>query len=391
MLINFFETVRACGIPSTIREYLDLLAALQKGLVFANTDHFYHLARATLIKDEKYYDRFDCACQAFFEGLETSEHLFEHLIPDEWLKKEFINQLSEQDKALLQALGSLEKLLETFKQRLAEQQKRHAGGNRWIGTGGTSPFGAYGYNPSGIRIGQEQSYHQRAAKVWDKRQFQNLDDDEHIASRNIKMALRRLRRFAREGAEEELDLDNTIQSSANKGLLDIKMVPSRRNHARVLLFMDVGGPMDVYTQLCENLFASARSEFKHLAFFYFHNYLYESVWQDNQRRNNTSVNLWDILHRYNKEYSVIFVGDAQMSPYEIISPGGSVEHWNEESGETWMSRVINHFDRIAWLNPTPSSAWQYSQSTRLIQEQLDNHMYPLTINGLEGAMHYLSR
>ncbi len=281
--------------------------------------------------------------------------------------------------------------MDEFQKRLKEQKKRHSGGNRWIGTSGSSPFGAYGYNPSGIRIGQEQSIHQKAAKVWDKRQFQNLDENEHLGPRNMKMALRRLRHFAREGAEEELDLENTVRSTANKGMIDIKMVPERRNQAKVLLFMDIGGSMDPHIHLCEELFNCARSEFKNLNFFYFHNYLYESVWTDNLRRHDERLATWDIIHRYGKDYKVIFVGDAQMSPYEILSPGGSVEHWNEEAGQVWISRISNHFDRLVWLNPTTESAWQYSQSTQLILEQVHNHMYPLTIKGLEEGMSYLSR
>ncbi|WP_066016606.1 vWA domain-containing protein [Endozoicomonas atrinae] len=390
MLTNFFETVRAFGVPATTREYLDLLAALDAKLIYADQEGFYQLSRTILVKDERHYDKFDKACQAFFNGLESMEDMLEALIPEEWLRQEFIRQLSNEDKANIQGMKNLQELLETFRQRMEEQKGRHQGGNKWIGTGGTSPFGAYGYNPSGIRIGQNESRHRKATKVWDKREFKNLDDDEQLGSRNMKMALRRLRRFARQGAADQLDLDDTVRSTASKGMLDIKMVPERHNAVKVLLFMDIGGSMDDHVRLCEELFACCRTEFKHLEFYYFHNYLYESVWQDNRRRQQERINLWDVIHRYGKDYRVIFVGDAAMSPYEITSPGGSVEHFNEEAGHVWMSRVKAHFDRIAWLNPTPEHAWQYTSSTRLIDEQMEGKMFPLTINGLEEAMSYLA-
>ncbi len=390
MLTNFFETVRAFGVPATTREYLDLLAALDAKLIYADQEGFYQLSRTILVKDERHYDKFDKACQAFFNGLESMDDMLEALIPEEWLRQEFIRQLSDEDKANIQGMKNLQELLETFRQRMEEQKGRHQGGNKWIGTGGTSPFGAYGYNPSGIRIGQNESRHRKATKVWDKREFKNLDDDEQLGSRNMKMALRRLRRFARQGAADQLDLDDTVRSTASKGMLDIKMVPERHNAVKVLLFMDIGGSMDDHVRLCEELFACCRSEFKHLEFYYFHNYLYESVWQDNRRRQQERINLWDVIHRYGKDYRVIFVGDAAMSPYEITSPGGSVEHFNEEAGHVWMSRVKAHFDRIAWLNPTPEHAWQYTSSTRLIDEQMEGKMFPLTINGLEDAMGYLA-
>ncbi len=390
MLTNFFETVRAFGVPATTREYLDLLAALDAKLIYADQEGFYQLSRTILVKDERHYDKFDKACQAFFNGLESMDDMLEALIPEEWLRQEFIRQLSDEDKANIQGMKNLQELLETFRQRMEEQKGRHQGGNKWIGTGGTSPFGAYGYNPSGIRIGQNESRHRKATKVWDKREFKNLDDDEQLGSRNMKMALRRLRRFARQGAADQLDLDDTVRSTASKGMLDIKMVPERHNAVKVLLFMDIGGSMDDHVRLCEELFACCRTEFKHLEFYYFHNYLYESVWQDNRRRQQERINLWDVIHRYGKDYRVIFVGDAAMSPYEITSPGGSVEHFNEEAGHVWMSRVKAHFDRIAWLNPTPEHAWQYTSSTRLIDEQMEGKMFPLTINGLEEAMSYLA-
>ncbi|WP_067518059.1 vWA domain-containing protein [Endozoicomonas ascidiicola] len=390
MLTNFFDTVRAFGVPATTREYLDLLAALQSHLAFADQDEFYQLSRTILVKDERHYDKFDKACQAFFSGLESMDDLLEALIPEEWLREDFIRQLSEDDKAKIKTMKDLQELLDTFRQRLDEQKERHQGGNKWIGTGGTSPYGAYGYNPSGIRIGQHESRHRKATKVWDKREFKNLDDNEQLGSRNMKMALRRLRRFARQGAADQLDLDDTIRSTANKGMLDIKLVPERHNSVKVLLFMDIGGSMDDHVRLCEELFACCRTEFKHLEFYYFHNYLYESVWQDNRRRYQERINLWDVIHRYGKDYRVIFVGDAAMSPFEITSPGGSVEHFNEEAGYVWMSRVLNHFDRVAWLNPSPHGAWQYTSSTQIVQKQVEGKMYPLTINGLEEAMGWLA-
>ncbi|WP_422133698.1 vWA domain-containing protein [Endozoicomonas sp. ALD040] len=390
MLTNFFDTVRAFGVPASTREYLDLLRAMQAHVVFADNEAFYQLSRAILVKDERHYDRFDKACKAFFDGIESVEDLLEATIPEDWLRKEFINQLSEEEREKLKALGSLEELMETLKQRLQEQKERHAGGNKWLGTGGTSPFGAYGNNPMGVRIGQHESRNRSATKVWDKREFQNLDDNERLGSRNMKMALRRLRKFARQGVPDQLDLDDTIRSTANKGLLDIKMVPQRRNSAKVLLFMDIGGSMDAHVKDCEALFSCARSEFKHMEFFYFHNYLYEWVWKNNVRRQSEKTETWDIVHRFGKDYKVIFVGDAQMSPYEITSPGGSVEHWNEEPGHTWMQRVLDHFDNAIWLNPINKDSWFFTHSTKIIHEQLEGRMFPLTVKGLEEGMKELS-
>ena len=390
MLTNFFHTIRAAGVPASTREYLDLLAAMKERLVFADAEDFYHLARTILVKDERHYDKFDKGCKAFFEGIENLEDILQTLIPEEWLRKEFVKQLTDEEREKLQALGSLEELMEEFRKRLEEQKERHAGGNKWVGTGGTSPFGAYGENPSGIRIGQDGSRNRSAAKVWDKREFRNLDEDERLGSRNMKMALRRLRKFARQGAAEELDLHDTIYSTANKGMLDIKLVPERRNAAKVLLFMDIGGSMDAYVKLCEDLFSCARLEFKHMEFFYFHNYLYESVWTDNQRRSTERTSTWDLIHRFGKDYKVIFVGDAQMSPYEITSAGGSVEHWNEESGHVWMDRMIDHFDSLVWLNPVNKSAWEYTHSNQIIYEQFEARMYPLTVKGLEEGMRKLA-
>ncbi len=390
MLINFFNTVRSFGVPASTREYLDLLAAMKVRLAYADTDEFYNLARTILVKDERHYDKFDKACQFFFEGLDDIEDLLQSFIPEEWLRKEFIKQLSDEERAQLNSLGSLEELMEVFRKRLEEQKERHAGGSKWIGTGGTSPFGAYGQNPSGIRIGQQESRNRSAAKVWDKRDFKNLDDHEQLGFRNIKMALRRLRKFARQGAADQLDLDSTIHSTASKGLLDIQLVPERRNSVKVLLFMDIGGSMDTHVRQCEELFSCCKSEFKHLEFYYFHNYLYESVWKDNLRRDQERTPLWDIIHRYSKDYKIIFIGDAAMSPYEINSPGGSVEHWNEEPGALWMDRLREHFDRTAWLNPIVESNWMYTTSTSMIRDQMENRMYPVTVSGLEDAMAYLS-
>ncbi|WP_163833977.1 vWA domain-containing protein [Spartinivicinus ruber] len=390
MLIQFFETIRAAKIPVTIREWLDLLAALEKQVVFADIDQFYYLSRTCLIKDERYYDRFDQAFAHYFNGLDDLTKALETLIPDEWLRKAFERHLSEEEKRQIQSLGGLEKLLETFKKRLHEQQERHQGGNRWIGTGGTSPFGAFGYNPEGIRIGQPGSRHRRAVKVWDQRQFKNLDGEVELGTRNIKMALRRLRKFAREGAAEELALNDTIRATAEKGgLLDIKMVPERHNTIKVLLLMDIGGTMDDHVQQCEELFAAAKSEFKHLEFFYFHNFIYESVWQDNFRRHQNRFSSWELLRTYGSDYKVIFVGDAAMSPYEIAMPGGSVEHWNEDAGATWMERFKDKFTHIAWLNPLPEATWEYYQSCQMIREQVENNMFPMTMDGLERAMQCL--
>lgn len=390
MLTNFFDAVRAFGVPASTREYLDLLGAMKKQVVFADNEAFYHLARAILVKDERHYDRFDKACQYFFDGIDSVDDLLQATIPEEWLRSEFIRQLSEEDREKLKALGSLEELMETFRKRLEEQKERHAGGNKWIGTGGTSPFGAYGENPMGVRIGQDGSRNKSATKVWDKRDFRNLDDDERLGSRNMKMALRRLRKFARQGAADQLDLNDTIHSTANKGHLDIKMVPERRNAVKVLLFMDVGGSMDAHIRLCEELFACARSEFKHMEFFYFHNYLYEHVWQNNYRRHSELTSTYDIIHRFGKDYKVIFIGDAQMSPYEITSPGGSVEHWNEEPGYVWIQRVLDHFENVVWLNPIDRDSWEYTHSTQIVHEQFEGNMFPLTVKGLEDAMRELT-
>jgi len=391
MLINFFFTLKNSGVPVTIRELLDLIQALKSGLVFADMDQFYMLARAIMVKDEKYFDKFDRAFGIYFEGLEAFDDLLEALIPEDWLRKEFEKALSEEDKAKLESLGSLEKLIEEFKKRLEEQEEKHAGGNKWIGTGGTSPFGQEGYHPEGIRVGPNGK-NKRAVKVWDKREFKDLDDSADITSRTMSVALRRLRKFARTGVQDEFDLDNTISSTAkNAGFLDIKMRPERHNAVKVLLFFDVGGSMDPYVRICEELFSAARTEFKHLEYFYFHNFLYDAVWQNNHRRNSEMIELNDILHKYSRDYKVIFVGDASMSPYEILQPGGSVEFWNDKPGRYWFEKLKANFDKLAWLNPVQVDQWSWTQSIEICQQLTDDHMYPMTIEGLEQAMAYLSK
>jgi uncharacterized protein with von Willebrand factor type A (vWA) domain len=391
MLINFFLLLKAAEIPVTIRELLDLLAALSNRLAFADMEQFYYLSRTCLVKDEKYFDRFDKTFGRYFEDLESIDDIIDLMIPDQWLRSEFLKQLSEQEKQKIESLGGLDKLIEEFKKRLEEQKKRHQGGNKWIGTGGTSPYGNSGYHPEGIRIGGE-GRNKKSVKVWDKREFKNLDDSVELGTRNIKMALRRLRKFARTGSQEELDLSSTIKATAeNAGLLDIKMMAERHNAVKVLLFFDVGGSMDPHIQICEELFSAARTEFKHMEYFYFHNFIYESVWKNNIRRHTERMMLMDILHKYPSDYKVIFVGDASMSPYEIVQPGGSVEHWNEEAGVVWMQRLKESFDKIIWINPMQESYWNYTQSVEICQEIVDGHMYPLSLKGLEEGMRYLSK
>jgi len=391
MLINFFQGLRDAGVPVTTRELLDLFEGLEQHIVFADLDRFYFFSRTCLVKDEKYFDRFDRAFSAHFKELESLDGVIEALIPDDWLRNEFMKQLSDEEKAKIESLGGLEKLIEEFKKRLEEQKERHEGGNKWIGTGGTSPFGQQGYNPEGMRVGPNGGQ-KKALKVWDRRDFKNLDDSVELGTRNIKMALRRLRKFARSGAAEELDLDDTIRSTArNAGLLDIKMVPERHNAVKVLIFFDVGGSMDPHVKVCEELFSAVRTEFKHLEYFYFHNFIYESVWKNNIRRHNERTSLLDVMHKYSHDYKVIFVGDAAMSPYEIVAAGGSVEHWNEESGEVWMRRMRETYEKVIWLNPTPQPEWEYTQSTSIAYKLLEGHMYPLTLKGLEEGMSYLSK
>lgn len=391
MFVNFFTELKRANVPVTLREYLMLMAAMDAEVTERRVEEFYYLSRTVLIKDERNLDKFDRVFGHVFKGLESVDDDLFAEIPEEWLKKLTEKHLTEQEKQLIESLGGWDKLMETLKKRMAEQRARHEGGSKWIGTGGTSPFGAYGYNPEGVRIGQEEGRQGRAVKVWDKREYKNLDDSVELGTRNIKVALRRLRKFAREGAEQELDLDGTIRSSARKGYIDIKMVPERHNTVKVLLFLDVGGSMDPHIKLCEELFSAASSEFKHMDFFYFHNCLYESVWQDNRRRHGEKTPTWDVLHTYPNDYKVIFVGDAAMSPYEITYPGGSVEHWNEEAGAVWMQRVTNIYSHMVWLNPTPEEHWRYSNSCQLIRQLLADRMYPLTLEGLDQAMRELNR
>ncbi len=391
MLVNFFQGLKDGGVPVTPRELLDLLAAMNKQLVFGSIDDFYNLSRAVMIKDEKYYDRFDRAFGLHFRDLEGVDDVIEALIPDDWLRSEFVKQLSDEDKAKIESLGGLEKLIDEFKKRLEEQEKRHEGGNKWVGTGGTSPFGNDGFHPEGIRVGG-QGKNKKAVKVWDRRDFKNLDDSVEIGTRNIKVALRRLRKFARTGSADELDLDDTISSTAkNAGLLDIKMVPERHNAVKVLLFLDVGGSMDPHVKVCEELFSAARSEFKHLKHFYFHNFLYDNVWENNVRRHNQRTPLHDVMHKFGHDYKVVIVGDASMSPYEIVQPGGSVEHWNEEPGAVWLERLRSTYEKCVWLNPVPEDEWQYTQSITIANQLMEEKMYPLTLGGLEDAMGFLAK
>ena len=386
MLIDFFCKVRDYKVPCTLRELLDLIRALEQGVVFASIDDFYSVSRTVLVKDEAHFDRFDRAFADYFKGVASLE-LDLSEIPEDWLKKHFEKQLSDEEKAKIKALGGLDKLMETLAERLKEQEKRHQGGNKWIGTGGTSPFGAYGYNPEGVRIGQKESRHRRATKVWDERQFKNLDANVEIGTRNLKVALRKLRQFARTGSSEELALDETIAATArNAGYLDVKMKPERHNAIKVLMFFDIGGSMDDHIKVCEQLFSAIHGEFKHLEFFYFHNCLYENVWRDNNRRHNEKIDLLQVLHTYSRDYKVIFVGDATMGPYEITYPGGSVEHWNEEAGDVWMKRLTDYFDKVIWLNPQSEAHWRYYSSIHIMKGLVDNKMYPLTLAGLEQGI-----
>ncbi len=392
MLINFFMTLRQMKVPTSLREFLDFLEALQQRLAFADMDDFYYLSRACLVKDEKHYDKFDRAFAAYFKGMEEIENILEAIIPDEWLRAQFEKQLTEEEKAKIESLGGLEELIEAFKKRLEEQQKRHEGGSKWIGTGGTSPFGANGYNPEGFRIGQKDSRNKKAIKVWEQRSFRDLDDSITLGIRNIKVALRRLRKFAREGAQEELDLPDTIHSTAqNAGYLDIKMVPERHNAVKVLLFLDIGGSMDPHVRVCEELFSASKTEFKHLEYYYFHNFIYEYVWKSNIRRMSQTIPTFDLLNTYSSDYKVIFVGDASMAPYEITHAGGSIEHWNQEAGAVWMQRVIEKFDKVVWLNPIPEDYWGSGGSLGIVRQLISEKMYPLTIQGLEQGMKYLSK
>ncbi|MBU6473138.1 MAG: VWA domain-containing protein [Alphaproteobacteria bacterium] len=391
MFFQFFDELRSARVPVTLKEYLALMDALDKGVIDLRVDEFYYLARTALVKDERNLDKFDRVFGHVFKGLETLEGTEVAQIPEDWLKALTEKFLTEEEKKQIEALGGWDKLMETLKQRLAEQKKRHEGGSKMIGSGGTSPFGNSGYNPEGIRIGQDKSRHGRAVKVWDKREYKNLDDSVELGTRNIKVALRRLRKWARQGAETELDLPGTIRNTANKGYLDLKLVPERHNTVKVLLFFDIGGSMDVHVKRCEELFSAARGEFKHMDFYYFHNCLYESVWKDNRRRHVEKIPTWDVLHKYPHDYKIVFVGDATMSPYEITMPGGSVEHWNEEAGAIWLDRVAQIYPHLVWLNPVAQKHWDYTPSIQLVSQVLSGRMFPLTLAGLDGAMRELNR
>jgi len=390
MFFNFMDELRAAGISASLKEHLVLLEALQKEVIRRSPEEFYYLSRATFVKDEGLLDRFDQVFSKVFKGIETTYGTQEEDIPLDWLKAVAEKYLSEEEMEKINSLGSWDEIMETLKERLEEQQKRHEGGSKWIGTGGTSPYGNSGYNPEGVRIGGEGGQ-KKAIKVWDKREFQNLDNSKMLGTRNIKVALRRLRKFAREGAAEELDIDRTINGTAKQGWLDIHMRPERHNAVKLLLFLDVGGSMDPFIKLCEELFSAATTEFKNLEFFYFHNCPYEGLWKDNRRRFSERTNTWDVLHKYGHDYKLIFVGDASMSPYEITHPGGSVEHFNEEAGVTWMHRLTNTYPAAAWLNPVPEKQWGYSQSVKIIRELMNDRMYPLTVDGLSDAMKELTR
>ena len=390
MLIDFFFKLKSHKLPVSIKEFLTLLEALQKGVIGSSIDDFYYLARTTMVKDESNFDKFDRAFAEFWEGIEAIPGI-EAQIPLEWLLKQAELTLSEEEKKMIESLGGWEKLMETLKKRLEEQKERHQGGNKWIGTGGTSPFGAYGVNPEGIRIGQKTSRNRSAVKVWDQREYQNLDDSVELGTRNIKVALRRLRRFARQGAPDEFDLENTINSTAKKAYLDIHMRPERRNTVKVLLLLDIGGSMDDHVKLCQEMFSACKTEFKHLEYFYFHNCLYDYVWKDNRRRHAERTRTWDLLHKYGHDYKVIFVGDATMSPYEILQPGGSIEYYNEEAGAVWLKRVSDVYQKCVWLNPEPEEIWGYRQSVQVMKELMGGRMYPTTMGGLEKAMKVLTK
>ena len=392
MFVEFFLALKEARIPVTLREFLVLLEAMKRKVVSFNVDDFYFLSRSSLVKDERNLDKFDQVFGSCFEGLEFGQDLFETEIPEDWLQKLAERVMTTEEMAEIKSLGGWKKLMETLRERLAEQNKRHQGGSKMIGTGGTSPFGAYGYNPEGVRIGQNESRHRKAVKVWDERLFKNLDDTVEIGTRNIKVALRRLRQFAREGAESELDLPDTIRSTAhNGGILDIRMVPERHNSVKIVLLLDIGGSMDYHVKNCEELFSAARSEFKHLEYFYFHNCIYDRVWKDNRRRKNEILSTWELLNTYPADYRLIFVGDATMSPYEIIYPGGSVEHWNDDPGSLWMERVLSVYSRVAWLNPVEEKYWRGTPSIKLLSQLMGGRMYPLNLDGLDRAMRNLSR
>ncbi|MGE5096807.1 MAG: vWA domain-containing protein [Betaproteobacteria bacterium] len=387
MLFDFFFTVRKAGVPATVKEFLTLLEALDKGVVYGSVEDFYRLSRLCLVKDEAYFDRFDLAFAAYFKGVESIPDDLVKEVPAEWLKKLAERWLTEEEKKKIEALGGWEKLMQTLRERLEEQKGRHQGGSKWIGTAGTSPFGAYGYNPEGVRIGQEGGRNRRAVKVWDQREFRDYDTDRELGVRNIKLALRRLRRFARDGAPEVLDLDGTIRSTAkNAGWLDLRMVPQLHNAVKVLLFLDVGGTMDDHIEVVSELFSAARTEFKNLEHFYFHNCVYETVWKDNRRRNQERIPTVEVMRKYGHDYKLIFVGDASMSPYELDERGGSVEHWNDETGRVWLDRLLRAWPHAAWLNPVPEEHWGWTTSVQNILRIMDGRMYPVTLAGLTSAM-----
>ncbi|WP_054303445.1 VWA domain-containing protein [Gemmobacter sp. LW-1] len=389
MFLPFFETLRRTGVPVSLREYLGFLEGMAAGLATYDAEAFYYLARTAMVKDERHLDRFDRAFAESFRGLDaiTADQVLEAIdLPGDWLAKLAEKHLTPEEKAQIEALGGFDKLMETLKKRLEEQKGRHQGGNKWVGTAGTSPFGAYGYNPEGVRIGQDQSRHQRAVKVWDKREFRNLDDKVELGTRNIKVALRRLRRWARDGAADELDLDGTIRATADHGYLDVQTRPERRNAVKVLLFLDVGGSMDPYIRVLDELFSAAKAEFKHLRHFYFHNCLYEGVWTDNIRRWDQQTPTWEVLRTYGADYKAIFVGDASMSPYEILHPGGANEHWNPEAGQVWLERACAQWPNHLWINPVREEHWGYTQSIRLIQGIFANRMVPMTLEGISRGI-----
>jgi len=391
MFITFFRELKSAGLPVTLKEYLALLEGLQADVAQRRVEDFYFLSRTCLVKDERHLDRFDRVFGHVFKGLEALPEGIEAEIPEEWLRLVSELHLSEEDKKRIVELGGWEKIMETLRKRLEEQKERHAGGSKWIGTGGTSPYGAYGYNPAGVRIGQKESRHRRAIKVWDKREFKDLDETVELGTRNIKIALRRLRMFARQGSAEELDLEGTIRGTAEKGYLDIRMVPERHNAVKVLMFFDVGGSMDWHVKCAEELFSATRSEFKHLEYYYFHNCLYEEVWRNNARRGSERTPTWDVLHTYPADYKVILVGDASMSPYEITHAGGSVEHMNEEPGATWLDRVTTSYKHCVWLNPIPEEHWSWTPSIAMVRGLMGGRMYPLTLQGLDSAIGELMR
>ena len=389
MFVPFFETLRRAGVPVSLREYLAFLAGLRVGLATYDTEAFYYLARTAMVKDERHLDRFDRAFAHSFQGLDQipPEAVLEAMdLPEDWLRKMAEKHLSDEEKAEIEALGGFDKLMETLKERLKEQDSRHQGGNKWVGTAGTSPFGAYGYNPEGVRIGQDQSRHRKAVKVWDKREFREYDDSIELGTRNIKVALKRLRQWARDGAHEELDLEGTIRSTAEQGWLDVKTRPERRNAVKVLLFLDVGGSMDDHIKVVEELFSAARAEFKHLEHYYFHNCLYEGVWRDNRRRWDAQTPTWEVLNTYGPDYKCIFVGDASMSPYEIAYPGGANEHWNAEAGQIWLQRARDQWPDHLWINPVPQKYWQYTQSIGMFREIFEDRMVPMTLEGIDRGM-----